>query len=218
MALAILTGCEEGPAPQVERTGPVAPSPDAGVFEPEPVRCEIDAPFIPGQTLPRRLTAYELRNTVYDLVGIEVPFTVNFPQEETSLGFDNNARALQVTPLHAERFMEAAEYIAAQMVGRIDEFLPCVDGALSDECVDEFIEDFASRAWRRPVGEAELERLWSLYELGAGDDGEDLKRGHCHSGRGRTAVSALPISHRGWRACGRQRRCASSHPLSWHRG
>ena len=79
------------------KDGPRCALPDAGVFEPEPVRCEIDAPFIPGQTLPRRLTAYELRNTVYDLVGIEVPFTVNFPQEETSLGFDNNARALQVT-------------------------------------------------------------------------------------------------------------------------
>ena len=66
-------------------------------------------------------------------------FTVNFPQEETSLGFATNACSSGAP--HAERFMEAVEHIAAQMVGRIDEFLPCVGGALSDECVDEFIED-----------------------------------------------------------------------------
>ena len=55
--------------------------------------------------MPRRLTNLEYRNSLRDLFDVALPENLKLPKEEETLGFDNNARALQVTPLHTERLM-----------------------------------------------------------------------------------------------------------------
>jgi mono/diheme cytochrome c family protein len=58
----------------------------------------------------RRLNRAEYRNTIRDLVGIEFD-TAGFPQDPSSGGFDNNGRALTISPLHLELYYKAARQI-----------------------------------------------------------------------------------------------------------
>ena len=63
--------------------------------------------------VPRRLSSFEYVNSVRDLFGIELEGLIEFPPDEETMGFDNNARALQASPIHIERYFESAETIAA---------------------------------------------------------------------------------------------------------
>ena len=60
----------------------------------------------------RRLTRFEYRNTVHDLLAnVAVP-EVELPIDDRREGFDNNAAALVPTKLHVEQYNGAAEAIA----------------------------------------------------------------------------------------------------------
>jgi hypothetical protein len=61
----------------------------------------------------RRLTRDEYKNTIRDLVGIDFD-TSGFPADPPAGGFDNNARALTVSPLHIELYANAAKQILDQ--------------------------------------------------------------------------------------------------------
>ena len=165
--------CEEGPAP----THLPEPTPAPPVTPAMPT-CAPGAKIDPGPTLPRRLTRLEYDNTIRDLFGFDPRIAIaEFPAEEESLGFDNNARALQVSPLHAELFLTAAEAIAAEAVTDLDALLPCPPGMLADDCADAFIEGFGKRAWRRPLTVAEQARLKGLYAVGEALEGDPLHEG-----------------------------------------
>ncbi len=58
----------------------------------------------------RRLNNNEYRNTIRDLIGIEFD-TSGFPQDPPAGGFDNNGRALTLSPLHVEMYLSAAQQI-----------------------------------------------------------------------------------------------------------
>ncbi len=162
-----LCACEEGPPPPpaIPPASPNQPPP----VDVTPVPCVDDHTFEPGATLPRRLTGLEYRNTVRDLFGIKLPSTINFPPEEEMLGFDNNARALQVTPLHTERMMQAAEFVASAVAADLETYAPCEAGRPWGECVANFIEETGARIWRRPLTVVEVARLTMLYGIGAGE-------------------------------------------------
>lgn len=170
MASGGLIGCEEPAEPPEEMVVlPDLPTPEqlAG-----PV-CDPEAPLDPGDSLPRRLTNAEYRNSVEDLFGVELGDEVVFPPEEEMLGFDNNARALQLTPVHAERYMEAAENIVGRVLPRIEGVAPCDRAAESERaCAARFIDEFGARVWRRPLTDRERARLLQLYDAGLGlEDG-----------------------------------------------
>lgn len=61
----------------------------------------------------RRLTRDEYQNSIRDLVGIEFDVS-GFPADPPAGGFDNNARALTVSPLHVELYAAAARQILDQ--------------------------------------------------------------------------------------------------------
>jgi hypothetical protein len=63
-----------------------------------------------GAIVLRRLNRDEYRNTIRDLVGIDFD-TSSFPQDPPAGGFDNNGRALTVSPLHVELYLQAARQI-----------------------------------------------------------------------------------------------------------
>lgn len=177
--LATLTACEEIPADAPPRTPPAATPPPA---PPRPL-CDATAPLDPGPAMPRRLTTVEYHNTVRDLLGVELGDAITFPPDEESLGFDNNARALQVGPLHTERYMAAAEAITARIRPHLADHLPCdpaeADPAEADPraCAARFIEDFGRRAWRRPLSAQERGRLLMLYDAGERLEGPAFETG-----------------------------------------
>ena len=81
----------------------------------------------PRSTL-RRLTRTEYNNTVRDLLGTSLAPADGFPPEEVTGGFNNNATVLTVSPLLAEKYMEAAEALAAEAVQKLPALLPVRSG------------------------------------------------------------------------------------------
>ena len=64
----------------------------------------------PGRVTLHRLNRVEYANTVRDLFhGLQVSFSDQFPVDDHSYGFDNNADVLSVTPLLLELYERAAE-------------------------------------------------------------------------------------------------------------
>jgi mono/diheme cytochrome c family protein len=92
--------------------------------EPQPKPAEVSAvvDWITAQTVLaeqtrrdrvlvlRRINRDEYRNTIRDLIGIDFDVS-GFPQDPPSGGFDNNGKALSVSPLHVELYLNAAKQI-----------------------------------------------------------------------------------------------------------
>ena len=58
----------------------------------------------------RRINRDEYRNTIRDLIGVDFDVS-GFPQDPPAGGFDNNGKALSVSPLHVELYLNAARQI-----------------------------------------------------------------------------------------------------------
>jgi hypothetical protein len=118
----------------------------------------------PGPSPVRRLTRFEYDNTIRDLLGDDSHPSAAFPPDETAQGFDNNAAVMGVTDLLAEQYMNVAEDIAgravadATVMGRI---APCA--STDADCGRSFIQAFGRRAWRRPLTDAEVDRLALVF-------------------------------------------------------
>lgn len=63
-----------------------------------------------GQVVLRRLNRDEYRNTIRDLIGIDFDVAA-FPLDPASGGFDNNGKALTMSPLLTELYLDAARKI-----------------------------------------------------------------------------------------------------------
>src|SRR5262245_21508044 len=71
----------------------------------------------PGHVPAHRLTRVEYANTVRDLLGVDFRATDEFPPDDTGYGFDNIGDVLTVSPAMMQRYLSAAEKIAARAVG-----------------------------------------------------------------------------------------------------
>lgn len=58
----------------------------------------------------RRINRDEYKNTIRDLIGVDFDVS-GFPQDPPAGGFDNNGKALSVSPLHVELYLNAARQI-----------------------------------------------------------------------------------------------------------
>jgi hypothetical protein len=125
----------------------------------------------PGRSPIRRLTRHEYNNTVRDLFGDETKPANSFPAEEEPLGFANNADALSVTPILAEKYMATAEAVAQRATKDVGKLTGCRatdTKAVRDACVRDFISRIGRRVLRRPVADDEVEELFAVYESAAG--------------------------------------------------
>ncbi|HLX61923.1 MAG TPA: DUF1587 domain-containing protein, partial [Planctomycetota bacterium] len=68
-------------------------------------------PKDPGYVLPQRLNRTEYNNTVRDLTGLDIKPADTFPIDDSGYGFDNIADVLTMSPLLAEKYLDAAEAI-----------------------------------------------------------------------------------------------------------
>jgi hypothetical protein len=71
----------------------------------------------PGHVPAHRLTRVEYANTIRDLLGVDFRATDEFPPDDTGYGFDNIGDVLTVSPALMQRYLSAAEKIAARAVG-----------------------------------------------------------------------------------------------------
>lgn len=70
----------------------------------------------PGRVTIRRLNRAEYNNTVRDLLGIDFQPADDFPSDDVGHGFDNIGDVLSLPPLLMEKYIDAAEKIAASAV------------------------------------------------------------------------------------------------------
>jgi hypothetical protein len=79
-------------------------------------KAEAKRPPDPGRVTARRLNRTEYDNTVRDLVGADFSASENFPADDIGHGFDNIGDVLSLSPVHLERYLDAADAIAGRVV------------------------------------------------------------------------------------------------------
>lgn len=131
----------------------------------------------PGPSRMRRLNRNEYAATVRDLFGIHFNAAHNLPEDGAGgAGFDNAAETLFISPVHLERYLEAAkeilDYAAKDSKARDSIFIAHPDEQTGEkEAARWILSQFARRAFRRPAIESEVERLMDIYRrsVGRGD-------------------------------------------------
>ena len=80
-------------------------------------RADSRAPADPGRVTARRLNRAEYSRTIRDLLGIEFRAEYDFPTDDSGHGFDNIGDVLTISPVLLEKYISAAEEIAASAIG-----------------------------------------------------------------------------------------------------
>lgn len=70
------------------------------------------APPDPGRVTVRRLNRSEYRNTVRDLLGVDVDTAAVFPPDDVGYGFDDVGDVLSMAPMLLEKYLDVAEDVA----------------------------------------------------------------------------------------------------------
>lgn len=132
---------------------------DEGACDGDELACEAGDP---GPRMLRRLSRAEYDNTLSALFGINARYAPTLVADVVVKGFDNNARALEVSPLLADQLRQAAEEVAATVAARPS--MACSgDGAT---CARAWLESTGARVFRRPLGVTEIERWLGVYQVG----------------------------------------------------
>jgi hypothetical protein len=154
--------------------GPPTGLPDSGP-PPESDPPLPDSTTVPGLTPFRRLSVFEYNNTVRDLLGAGAP-AFNHERlgydQGTSGGFRKGASVYEGSD--ARGLMLSAEEIASAAVQNLATLLPCSSAlatrADEDACAEQFITRFGLRTFRRPLEDAEREKLLTLYRRQRGPE------------------------------------------------
>ena len=123
----------------------------------------------PRPALLRRLNRAEYSSTVRDLLNIHINAGRGLPADGAGgEGFDNAAETLFLSPMHAEKYLEAARealaYGAKDPSSRA-RFLIAEpkNGVTAEEAGRKVLAAFLPRAFRRPARAEELERYNALF-------------------------------------------------------
>ena len=68
----------------------------------------------PGRVTARRMNRNEYSNTIRDLLGVDFRAEKDFPTDDSGHGFDNIGEVLTISPVLMEKYIAAAESIAAR--------------------------------------------------------------------------------------------------------
>jgi hypothetical protein len=142
----------------------------------------------PGPSIAQRLTRRQYNNTIRDLLGVDTRPADQFPEDGGGGGgFDNNATTLFVPPILMERYLQAATDILEEAdPARYLVAIPS-RGVPEREAARRCIVEFARRAFRRPVADAEIERLLRLFDIAA-------RRGESYEAAVHFALKATLVS------------------------
>ncbi|MBY0506071.1 MAG: DUF1588 domain-containing protein [Bryobacteraceae bacterium] len=127
-------------------------------------------PVQPSRAPIRRLNRDEYTATLRDLLDMHMDIGASLPVDGAGgEGFDNAAETLFLSPLHAEKYMAAAKF-AMDFAGR--EFKSRYKilvakpgpGVSPQQAARKIFANFLPRAFRRPVGEADLTPYLALFD------------------------------------------------------
>ncbi len=157
-------------------------------------KVDCNMPVDPGQVTLRRLNKTEYNNTIRDLIGVKFKPAKDFPSDDVGYGFDNIGDVLTLSPLLVEKYLAAADTIveAAFKDADLRKKILIVQPKGKDQkarlqAARVILSKFAYRAYRRPVSEAEVERLTRFVTL-AEQKGDSFERGI------KLAVKAMLVS------------------------
>jgi hypothetical protein len=141
------------------------------------LKTDCSGPRDPGRVTLRRLNRAEYNNTIRDLVGIDFQPADDFPADDVGYGFDNIGDVLSLPPLLMEKYLAAAEKI----IDRAFQSPPARQRIVTlttqnEESARQVLRAFATRAYRRPVRNDELNRLVQLVAL-AQKNGDGFEAG-----------------------------------------
>ena len=164
-----------------------------------------NAPPDPGRVTVRRLNRSEYNNVIRDLMHLDFKPAKDFPADDAGYGFDNIGDVLSVSPLLLEKYLSAAEEIAAQAVAVPSRGKPLSPTRLTEfqkqyfkypipadnrrRIAEDFAREFMRRAYRREVSSEEIKNVLVLAKQ-AVDAGGSFEEGV------RLAVQAVLISPR----------------------
>ncbi|HUQ94809.1 MAG TPA: DUF1592 domain-containing protein [Bryobacteraceae bacterium] len=149
--------------------------------------------LIPGPSPTRRLNRSEYTATVRDLLNIQVNAGRALPADGAGgEGFDNAAETLFLSPIHAEKYLEAAKeavHYGSQDPRSRAAFLIAEpnDTTTPEPAARKVLEAFLPRAFRRPTPAEEIERYLAMFR-GA------MARGETYNDAIQFALRAVLIS------------------------
>lgn len=133
------------------------------------IACEKGAQ--PGPFRLRRLNRYQYSNTIRDLLQVHYDAGYALPQDGAGgEGFDNAAETLFLSAIHGEKYLEAAKealnYAFKNQTSRNLTLVSLPGPEKPDDvAAREVLQRFASRAFRRPATESDVNKLLKLYEF-----------------------------------------------------
>jgi len=128
--------------------------------------------IVPGPAPVRRLNRTEYSATIRDLLNLHVDVGGNLPADGAGgEGFDNAAETLFLSPIHAEKYLDAAKLaldFAAKDPRSRAKFLTSQpgNGLTPLQAARKILEEFVPRAFRRPVDESDLQVYLGLFQTG----------------------------------------------------
>ena len=157
------------------------------------------ASSIPAPHFLRRLTNQEYQATVRMLLGDGIDeVSADFPPNLSAKGFSNNSESIPISSLHVERYEEAAEQLAMQLVSdpaRRARVIGCDPASGGTTCLTSFIAAFGQRAFRRPLRLEETQAFVALAQQAAGNPRFVRRREARH--RSSPPIAELSLSRRG---------------------
>jgi hypothetical protein len=131
----------------------------------------------PGRPVVRRLTPGEYNRTVRDLLGVDfdVSGAVGMPEDPVGESFDNLASALNFSDALTEKYFAAAGLILERLYAlpkngpkpKPGDLPPLLAKQVKPGDARGTVEALARRAYRRPVGPREVDRLLTLFDRAA---------------------------------------------------
>lgn len=122
--------------------------------------CESNLTYGPRQL--KLLTREEYQNSLVDLVGIDFNAAAGIPADADIHGYNNNIAAA-VTQIHQESYFEAAKQVAAWAQERNFATVVGCDLKSRQSCIEDFTQNFAKRAFRRPLTKGEVIAFTALF-------------------------------------------------------
>ncbi len=124
-----------------------------------------------GVVMSRRLTRTEYLNAIRDLLGVPVDARFEIPSDGAGgVGFDTHGSTLFTSPIHVEQYLavaaDAVERALATPEWQSHWRRAALETPAARAAAQATLERFAWRAWRRPVLDAEVQRLLQLYDFG----------------------------------------------------
>lgn len=134
----------------------------------------------PGPPLQRRLNRTEYANTIRDLLGIQVDAGHALPADGAGgEGFDNAAETLFISPIHAEKYLEAARSALGHAMRDPKDRAAILIASPNEEqtpaaAATKVLGNFLPKAFRRPVTDVEVATYVGLFEKVYEEDGSFL--------------------------------------------